>query len=407
MPRLTSVAGPMYCTWIPFLKNINEELVSEIASAARETGFDILVLDDGWFINGQWQVDREKFPRGLEAVSADVRSKGLKFGLWFNIGTDYGNLGSTPENNCQLPEGAMKKCGQHGVRCFASSHREVVAEKLKSLAKQYDLSYFKMDFSNIISPYGIMCAGCASHDHPYHKNSEDATIEQYRSMYTLRENLKAAYPDLCLDYSFEVFGTEFPGIAGLQYSDIQHVSNLHVAPRFYDARKIREALYAFTAMLPPERVSGTLIELSGDGAIENLYTALAGNPLMAGDLRTLSSADRQAAKNIFDCFKKISKSGELTDMQLFEFPAAGDPARTPDGYFRWSRKSGQGMAAIFANKSGQSSVTVKFALPDDSPRTLRDMATLELIGTFSAAELKSGVEISFEGAFARGFLLEK
>ena len=407
MPHLTSVAGPMYCTWVPFLKNINEKLVSEIASAAQETGFDILVLDDGWFIDGQWQVDKEKFPRGLEAVSADVRSKGLKFGLWFNIGTDYGNPGSNPENNCQLPEGAMKKSGQHGVRCFASSHREFVAEKLKSLAKQYDLSYFKMDFSNIISPYGVLCTGCASHDHPYHKNSEDAVIEQYRSMYTLRENLKAADPDLCLDYSFEVFGTEFPGIAGLQYSDIQHVSNLHVNPQFYDARKIREAIYAFTAMLPPERISGTLIELSGEGAIENLYTAMAGNPLMAGDLRTLTPEEKKAAGNIFRSFKKISAGGELTDMQLFEFSVTGNPARTPDGYFRWSRKSGQGMAAVFANKSEQSSVTVNFALPDDSPRTLRDMATGEVMGTFSAAELKMGIKVDFKGAAVRGFLLEK
>ena len=407
MPALTPIAGPMYCTWIPFLKNIDEKLVSEIASAAQEVGFDILVLDDGWFVDGKWQVDREKFPNGLEAVSADVRRKGLKFGLWFNIGTDYGFEGSTPENNCLLPEGAVKMSGSSGVRCFASDHRELVAEKLRSLAKEYELSYFKMDFSNIISPYGVQCAGCASHNHRYHKNSEDAVVEQYRSMYALRKNLKNTCPELCLDYSFEVFGTEFPGVAGLQFSDIQHVSNLHVSPRFYDARMIREALYAFTAMLPPERVSGTLIELAGEGALENLYTSMAGNPLMAGDLRTLSVETKAAAKNIFDSYKKISAAGALTEMQLFEFAGGEDPSLNPDGYYRWSRKSGQGMAAVFANKSALQEVKIRFALPDDEARTLVDMATNEVAGHFSAAELKEGVTVSFKGSSVRGFLVEK
>ena len=407
MPELTPVAGPMYCTWIPFLKNISEGLVSEVAAAAKEAGFDILVLDDGWFVDGKWQVDAEKFPNGLEAVSADVRSKGLKFGLWFNIGTDYGDVGSAPETNCILPDGRTKSGGVTNIRCFASAHRENVAEKLKSLAADLNLSYFKMDFSNIISPYGVQRVGCCSTDHAWHRDVDDAVIEEYRSMYVLREYMKAAFPEVCLDYSFEVFGTEFPGIAGLQYSDIQHVSNLHVSPCFYDARKIREAIYAFTAMLPPERVSGTLIELQGGSALLNLYTAMAGNPLMAGDLRTLSSEEKQASKNVFDNFRAISAKGALTDMQLFDFGSANEPSRIPDGYFRWSRTSGQGMAAVFANNSKLESTVVSFAIPDDAPRTLRDMATNELIGTYTAAELKKGIELSFNGCAARGFVLEK
>lgn len=407
MPALSDVAGPMYCTWVPFLTGISEGLVSEIAALAKEVGFDILVLDDGWFVDGKWQVDSAKFPRGLEAVSEDVRSKGLKFGLWFNIGTDYGYVGSAAENNGLMPEGSVKKSGKTAVRCFASAHREAVAEKLKSLAEAYDLSYFKMDFSNIISPYGVQSAGCSSKEHAWHRNSEDAVAEQYRSMYALRENLKKSCPGLCLDYSFEVFGTEFPGIAGLQFSDIQHVSNLHTSEKFYNARKIREAIYAFTAMLPPERVSGTLIELKAGEAVENLYTSMAGNPLMAGDLRTLSDAEKKSAANIFKTFKTVSAQGELTDMQLFGFEGGKDPEKAPDGYYRWSRKSGSGIAAVFANRSGLDRVTVKFALPDEAPRTLRDMATGEVYGSFSAAELKNGITLTFDGNSVRGFAVEK
>lgn len=408
MPELSPVAGPMYCTWIPFLTNISEELVSEVAKAAGESGFNILVLDDGWFKDGQWQIDEAKFPNGLEKVAESVRSQGLKFGLWFNIGTDYGSAGSTPENNCILPGGAVKKSGKAGVRCFASAHREKVAEKLQSLARQYGLAYFKMDFSNIISPYGVLPVGCSSHDHAWHRDSDDAVLEQYRSLYQLRKTLKETDPDLCLDYSFEVFGTEFPGVAGLQFSDIQHVSNLHLTDRFYDARIIRETLYAFTAMLPPERVSGALLELMTGQVLETIMTAMVGNPLMAGDLRLLTPEERRTAKRVFSSFERISAAGALTDMQTWKWESPDhDPAGAADGYFRWSRKTGDGIAAFFANKSGAESVTVKFPVTDGEKRLLTDIVSGETIGTFTASELQKGITIPFSNSDVRGFTVEK
>ena len=351
--------------------------------------------------------------RGLEAVAEDCRSKGLKFGLWFNIGTDYGDVGSNPDTNCILCDGSVKMSGKTAIRCYASEHPVLVAEKLKELAEKYKLAYFKMDFSNIISPYGVMPAGCFSTSHKGHRNHDDSVVEQYRGLYSLRENLKKFMPDLCLDYSFEVFGTEFPGVAGLQYSDIQHVSNLHtsdlqISRNFYDVRQVREAIYAFTAMLPPERVSGTLIELRGGEAVEALYSSMAANPLMAGDLRTLSAEERKGAKNIFDAFRKISAKGALTDCQTWKWNCASeDPACACDGYYRWSRESGEGLCAFFANKSGAESVTVKFPVPDEASRTLTDMESGELLGTFTAAELREGKVIPFNGKKVRGFSVEK
>ena len=408
LPPLTPVAGPMYCTWIPFLKNVSETLVAELAAKAKEAGFDILVLDDGWFTMDAWQVDKEKFPNGLEEVARILREAGVKFGLWFNIGTDYGNPGSEAADNCTLPDGSPKNGGKPGIRCFASAHRERIAEKLKSLAEQYGLAYFKMDFSNIISPYGVLPVGCASHDHAYHREYEDSVAEQYRSLYALRENMKSFDPDLCLDYSFEVFGTEFPGVAGLRYSDVQHVSNFNMRKGVCSPRIIRQGIYAFTGMLPPERVSGSLIELQGECALENLYTSLVGNPLMAGDLRTLTPEQLRSSARIFGKFKALSAKGPLTDRQLWQWHRdREDPDARADGYFRWSRESGEGMAVIFANDSGAESVTAAFQLPDDAPRRLRDMDDGCDLGVFTAQALRQGVELPFAGKRVRGFAVEK
>ena len=49
------------------------------------------MLDDGWFGKrdndlsslGDWVVDKQKLPEGLEALAQRVRNLGLEFGLWF------------------------------------------------------------------------------------------------------------------------------------------------------------------------------------------------------------------------------------------------------------------------------------------------------------------------------------
>ena len=49
------------------------------------------MLDDGWFGKrnsdnsslGDWYVNREKLPEGLEDLVKRINSKGLQFGLWF------------------------------------------------------------------------------------------------------------------------------------------------------------------------------------------------------------------------------------------------------------------------------------------------------------------------------------
>ena len=110
---------------------------------------------------------------------------------------------------------------------FASKHREIMADKLIELARQYGVDYFKLDFSNIMSPYGMMPYGCHSKEHAHHNDYSDAVFEQYQSMMFMRETVKAVFPDLIIDFSFEVFGTERPSIAALRYSELHHASNMN------------------------------------------------------------------------------------------------------------------------------------------------------------------------------------
>ena len=77
--------------WEATYFNFNEEKILQIARRAKELGVEMLVLDDGWFGKrntdncslGDWVVNPEKLPGGLNGLSDRLHDLGLKFGLWF------------------------------------------------------------------------------------------------------------------------------------------------------------------------------------------------------------------------------------------------------------------------------------------------------------------------------------
>ena len=388
----------MYCTWQPFMKEINEELLLKLVDCAAELSFNHFVVDDGWFTDNNWEVDHEKFPNGLEVVAEKVHEAGMRFGLWLNIGNDYGQVDSRPEDNASDFHGIVKPFGfsTRGLktRCFASKHRDIMATKLIELAKQYDVDYFKLDFSNIMSPYGIMAYGCHSHDHAYHKDYSDAIFEQYQSMLAMREKVKASFPDLIIDFSFEVFGTERPSIAALRYSEMHHVSNMNtLSPELIRADHIRRTLYEYGNLLPNERLLGSLICLQNENDVENLLTAFVGTPLVAGDLTKISPENAILIKNIVKNLNDLVEESPLSEYELIKFKAAGEIQQW-DGFARYA-KSGRGMICVFRNDYPESTIDISLNDFPDGQFILKDMISGELIKNCSGSELRSGLKITW------------
>lgn len=76
-----------WCSWYAFGTNITE---GKILSNARWMAdhnkllpLNYVIIDDGYHPWGDWQTaDPEKFPRGLKPVASEIKSMGLKPGLW-------------------------------------------------------------------------------------------------------------------------------------------------------------------------------------------------------------------------------------------------------------------------------------------------------------------------------------
>jgi alpha-galactosidase len=90
---LPSKKGPLpvlYNSWEATYFDLNEEAQGKMAEKVASLSVELFVVDDGWFGErhddrrglGDWWVNREKFPNGLNPLIEKVRSLGMSFGLW-------------------------------------------------------------------------------------------------------------------------------------------------------------------------------------------------------------------------------------------------------------------------------------------------------------------------------------
>ena len=76
--------------WEATYFDFNQEKLLHLAKTGADLGIELFVLDDGWFGKrntdtcslGDWTVNREKLPDGLEGLALKIHSFGMKFGLW-------------------------------------------------------------------------------------------------------------------------------------------------------------------------------------------------------------------------------------------------------------------------------------------------------------------------------------
>ena len=76
--------------WEATYFDFDETKILNLARGASALGIEMLVLDDGWFGVrnddkcglGDWAVNADKLPSGIQALSRAVHEAGIKFGLW-------------------------------------------------------------------------------------------------------------------------------------------------------------------------------------------------------------------------------------------------------------------------------------------------------------------------------------
>jgi alpha-galactosidase len=149
--------------WEATYFDFNEEKLVNIAKSASKLGIELLVLDDGWFGKrnddtsslGDWHVDLNKLPNGLESLAEKIAETGLKFGLWFEpemISPNSELFNDHPDWAVGVP-GQNYTLGRNQL-VLDFSRQEIVDylyDKMSAIIKQTNLSYIKWDMNRNIS----------------------------------------------------------------------------------------------------------------------------------------------------------------------------------------------------------------------------------------------------------------
>ncbi len=372
--RLAQIAKKpvfVYNTWEPFHSEINEKMIMEVIDAAAECGFEEFVIDDGWQDNyGDWNINKDKFPNGLKPIFDNIKSKGMKPGLWISIASAQASSNVFREH----PEWLVRKVDGSPINlhydddqiygeeaysmCLGTGWSAYIKEKILELVHKHGLEYVKADFAIVTGAYSLnkSRSGCHATDHPYHKDHEESYLALYRKAWELFDELHEEAPDLFIDCTFETMGS----FHLIDYDMCKHAEGNWLS-NFLDppptgSLRVRDLAWRRSPVIP----ATTLV--IGNQHIDHQksllsFMSLAGSlPIMLGDPRNLNRQEReefmQWAEWLKSCQQKHDFMMFRQDLSGFGQPMEG----VWDGFQRINTetKSG-GIVGVFKQNARENS----------------------------------------------------
>lgn len=189
--------------WEATYFQFHKDKLLQIAEQAAELGIELFVLDDGWFGKrdsdesglGDWSVNEEKLGGTLEQLAEQMRSLGMKFGLWIEpemVSEDSELYREHPDYAFIVPGRAPVRSRYQLVLDF--SRQEVVDAifgQLSAVLDKVKPDYLKIDMNRSI---------CEVYSAVSNRQNYGTILYHYvRGMYQFLERLLLRYPDLLIE----------------------------------------------------------------------------------------------------------------------------------------------------------------------------------------------------------------
>ena len=406
LERRVDNQGPpwIYNTWEPFERGINHDIALELIEAAGTMGMDVFTIDDGWQQEyGDNAINLASFPGGLKPIQDAVRAKGMRLGLWMPmaaIGMNTPDYRNHPEWASLDIDGKTKVTGTMGgtkaVMCLASPFRDAAADRIIDAIQRFDLAYVKLDITTIFNAYGE-APGCWAKGH-YHGSWAESLNRIYEGIAYVTSRIYSRHPAVLLDLTFELWGQKHIIDAGLLAAgDLDWMSNVDdTRPDSAGPIQARQLLYQRAASMPVESMLIGNIHADLPTIQESFATTIGSAPLLLGDLRKLSAADRQWYREKIGWFKQLRRKAKISE----SFFPLGSHLQTSsdewDGFARLAR-SGDGVIALFANKSQAPRATVQIEVMPPGRFRLSSIITGKDAGVFAKDDFARGISILFPG----------
>ncbi len=195
-------------SWEGVYFDINQKGMDQMMADIASMGGELFVMDDGWFGDkyprktdnsslGDWVVDKNKLPEGIEGLLRDAKKNGVKFGIW--IEPEMANTTSElyekhPEWIVKAPkrEPVLGRGGTQVVLDMANPKvQDFVFNIVDELMTKYpEIDYIKWDANMAIMNHGSQYLTMADQSHLY--------IDYHRGFEKVCQRIRAKYPDLTI-----------------------------------------------------------------------------------------------------------------------------------------------------------------------------------------------------------------
>ncbi|MGN0457530.1 MAG: alpha-galactosidase [Eubacterium sp.] len=191
----------LYNSWEATGFDVNAQEQLKLAGLAKSIGCELFVMDDGWFGKrnndraglGDWFVNEEKFPNGIDELIDGVNALGMDFGLWFEpemVQKDSDLYRAHPDWIYYYKNRESSELRNQLVLNLTKPEVEqYVFDCMDKMLEKHNIRYIKWDMNRPFSEIGA-------------ENLENPRELWYRhtmAVYRIADKLKAKYPYLQLE----------------------------------------------------------------------------------------------------------------------------------------------------------------------------------------------------------------
>ena len=295
----------IYNSWYATEFNINEQQQLALAKVAKDVGVEMFVIDDGWFkgrVNdrgglGDWSVDKNKFPNGLNPMINQINKMGMDFGIWIEpemVNPNSDLYRAHPDwvlhfNNRPRTLGR----NQLMLNLARQDVYDYLYKSFYDLLKNHNIKYIKWDMNKALTEPGWPEAD------PLVRG--EVRIRYIDNLYKLWDSLTSAFPDVWFETCSSGGGRVDLGI--FHWADAAWASdNIDPVDRLF-------IQYGYLSSFP----ASTMISWTGYYDNHGIYptldfrfdVAMSGVLGIGNDMTKWTVAEKETAKRKVSEYKKI------------------------------------------------------------------------------------------------------
>ncbi|MFD0698846.1 alpha-galactosidase [Paenibacillus sp. GCM10027628] len=312
--------------WEATYFQFNAEKIESIAAVAADLGIELFVLDDGWFGRrdsdtsslGDWVVDKNKLPGGLENLAERVNKLGLQFGLWVEpemISPDSDLYRQHPDWCLHVPGRRRTEGRSQLILDFSRADvREHIYQALRTVFSSAPITYVKWDMNRNMTEIGSAASS---------SERQMETAHRYMlGLYELMERLTSEFPHILFESCSGGGGRFDPGM-------------LYYMPQTWtsddtDAMERLKIQYGTSIVYPVSSMGAHVSAVPNHQVGRHTPLTTRGDVAMSGnfgyelDLTEMSDEEKEIVKQQVVLYKDIRKLVQTGDMYRLKSPFQGN-----------------------------------------------------------------------------------